>query len=191
MPPNATPETHIIYKTTNLINGKWYIGKHSKSNSSYLGSGVALKKAIKKYGRNNFKRETLIECNIANLDILEIEFIKRYDALSDPMSYNMNAGGTGGNSLLGYTDEQLKEFKSKCSHKGSKNGFFNKQHSQESIDTMIKKKTGMKYSSKRLFTEDQKKEIQLLHNSGMRTGAISRLFNTTGPTILRYIREIN
>ena len=40
----------IIYKTTNLINGKFYIGKDSKNDPNYLGSGKILKKAFKKYG---------------------------------------------------------------------------------------------------------------------------------------------
>ena len=43
----------IIYKTTNIINGKYYIGKDINNSSHYLGSGILLKKAIKKL-RSNF-----------------------------------------------------------------------------------------------------------------------------------------
>jgi group I intron endonuclease len=52
---------HTVYLTTNLINGKKYLGKHStnKIDDRYLGSGVLLLKAINKYGRKNFKKETL------------------------------------------------------------------------------------------------------------------------------------
>ena len=50
---------YIVYETTNLINGKYYIGVHKIDGSDYLGSGLALKAAIKKYGRKNFIRETL------------------------------------------------------------------------------------------------------------------------------------
>jgi hypothetical protein len=49
----------IIYKTTNLINNKIYIGKSNTNNSDYLGSGKRLKLAIKKYGKENFKKEML------------------------------------------------------------------------------------------------------------------------------------
>ena len=41
----------IIYKTTNQLNGKWYIGKDEKNNPKYLDSGVLLEQAIKKYGK--------------------------------------------------------------------------------------------------------------------------------------------
>lgn len=44
--------TYIIYKTTNLINDKIYVGKHNTSvNDGYLGSGKILKQSIKKYGK--------------------------------------------------------------------------------------------------------------------------------------------
>ena len=49
----------IIYKTTNLINGKTYVGKCVREDKSYYGSGKILKQAIKKYGKKNFIRETI------------------------------------------------------------------------------------------------------------------------------------
>ena len=54
---------HFVYETTNLINGKKYIGKHSTDdlNDGYLGSGKAIQQAIKKYGEKNFSRTILKE----------------------------------------------------------------------------------------------------------------------------------
>ena len=52
----------IIYKTTNLINGKFYIGQDSKNDPLYLGSGKLLHKAIKKYGIGNFRKDILEHC---------------------------------------------------------------------------------------------------------------------------------
>ena len=58
-----------IYLTTNLVNGKKYIGQHNGSiKDDYLGSGVLLVKAIKKYGKENFKKEILEERDITELD---------------------------------------------------------------------------------------------------------------------------
>lgn len=47
---------HIVYETTNLINGKIYRGVHSTNNinDGYLGSGIKFGRALKKYGKSNF-----------------------------------------------------------------------------------------------------------------------------------------
>lgn len=54
-----------IYKTINLINNKIYVGQH-KCNvfepDVYIGSGTLLRRAIQKYGTENFKNELLCEC---------------------------------------------------------------------------------------------------------------------------------
>ena len=57
----------FIYRTTNLINNKYY-GKHSTHNinDGYLGSGVLLYKAIKKYSKENFSRDILMFFNSEN-----------------------------------------------------------------------------------------------------------------------------
>ena len=89
---------HYIYKTTNLINGKTYIGKHSSQNietDNYLGSGKILKKAIKKYGRQNFKKQVLHvfsieeQAYLKQKDIVDQQFLSRKD------TYNITLGGRG------------------------------------------------------------------------------------------------
>lgn len=56
----------FIYKSTNLVNGKFYVGKHKIDSDSidyYIGSGTYFQNAVKKYGKENFKREILEWCN--------------------------------------------------------------------------------------------------------------------------------
>lgn len=89
---------YFIYETTNLINGKKYIGKHITDNldDGYLGSGIVLQNAIKKYGRENFKREILEFCeNEEQCYELEYEYIKNANAYSSSNYYNLSEGGKG------------------------------------------------------------------------------------------------
>ena len=107
---------YIVYKTTNLINGKIYIGVHRTNPDifdGYIGCGVTNKdrkkkttrgfpKAVQKYGYKNFKRETLFEFPDTEYgkeqaykkekEIVNINFIKRKD------TYNLITGGTKGKS---------------------------------------------------------------------------------------------
>ena len=92
----------IIYKTTNLVNGMWYIGmrKLRSKNDGYLGSGKRFKYAKKKYGKHNFKREILYAFdNKQNMIDKEIELITKV-VVNDEMCYNIRLGGEGGNEKL-------------------------------------------------------------------------------------------
>ena len=86
---------HIIYKTTNIINNKIYIGYHGTNEieDGYLGSGYDLKQAFKKYGKSNFQREVLfifdnpIEAYKKEREIVDEAFVARKD------TYNLTVGG--------------------------------------------------------------------------------------------------
>lgn len=89
---------YTIYKTVNLINGKMYIGKHATENigDDYLGSGLLLKKSIRKYGKENFKKEILyVFDNEEEMNRKEIEILNEH-ILKDDSYYNIAAGGQGG-----------------------------------------------------------------------------------------------
>jgi hypothetical protein len=110
---------YYIYLTTNLITGRKYIGKHyGEINDNYLGSGRDLVKDIKTLGKNNFKREILFisrtEEENANK---EREFIKAFDAVKNPLFYNIHEGGNGGNTTAGWSQKEKEEYAKKMSEK--------------------------------------------------------------------------
>ena len=87
----------IIYKTTNLINNKIYIGQDKNNDPNYLGSGDLIKRAIKKYGRENFLKEILCICNtIDELNDKERFYINKYSSINKKIGYNIAVGGTNG-----------------------------------------------------------------------------------------------
>ena len=89
---------HFIYKTTNILNNKFYIGMHSTTNlkDGYVGSGTHLRHAIRKYGVANFKFEIIEWCdNRENLIQREKEIITE-EYINDANCYNMKPGGSGG-----------------------------------------------------------------------------------------------
>lgn len=126
---------HYIYLTTNTINGMQYIGKHyGELDDSYLGSGKILKLAINKYGKENFTKSILY---ISNNDEENCEkekyYISLYKATTSPLFYNIHEGGSGGNTTIGYTEEEKAALKEKLSelNKGKNNGMYGKHHSEE------------------------------------------------------------
>ena len=81
----------IVYKTTNLVNGKIYVGKDRYNNPKYMGGGKLIKLAIKKYGKVNFIKEIIEECD--NLDILairELYWINLLKATNLNIGYNIS-----------------------------------------------------------------------------------------------------
>lgn len=92
----------IIYKTTNLLNGKIYVGFHkTDKEDGYLGSGKAILKAIKKYGKENFKRETLEIVNENNWEEREKFWISELKAQDKSIGYNICEGGNKGPTMYG------------------------------------------------------------------------------------------
>lgn len=90
-----------IYEIKNLINGKTYIGKHiSKSlPDSYLGSGVYLRRAIQKYGRENFQKTIICFAeNKKDLSEKEVYYIAK-EKSKGKAEYNLTWGGEGGDTL--------------------------------------------------------------------------------------------
>lgn len=108
--------TSWIYKTTNLINGKTYVGQYTGSESTfkyYMGGGKLLRKAVKKYGKENFKKEIIIQgCyNEDLLNELEIHYIQLYSPAFTSNSYNIDKGGNKNTSKTKKVKQYTKDGK--------------------------------------------------------------------------------
>lgn len=106
-----------IYKTTNRINGKVYIGqhKHSRYDEKYFGSGTLLKRAIAKYGIENFDNIMIDTCvSKDDMDKKEIKYIKEFNSTNNEKGYNLMTGGQGGD-ITGFLKESgtYEEWRSK------------------------------------------------------------------------------
>lgn len=176
----------FIYITTNLINGKKYLGqrKYDRNWERYLGSGVLIKQAIEKFGEENFKREIIAEAETRDeLNQLEIKLIEEYGCITDDNWYNVHFGGVGG-ALPGtlchnYGRVQTEEHKKRISEgmkktiteKGT-DGWKGRTHTQETKRKfgkpfhMINMKTGEKkvfHTKKECATETGLKEKSIYY----------------------------
>ena len=131
----------IIYLVTNLINNKKYVGMDSLNCPYYLGSGIYIKKAIKKYGRENFKKEILQVCETKE-ELLEFEkyWINFFDAVSDKNFYNIREGGQGGDIRYLLDDDKIEQWKKNISNgqKGKRKGIPLSESNKKGISEGLK-----------------------------------------------------
>lgn len=110
-----------VYKVTNKVNGKYYIGAHltKNLNDGYMGSGKNIQKAILKYGLGNFEKEILkFFDNMEDMYNYEKEIVTE-DFCKLKSVYNMAPGGSGGSILLNrkpFTGNHSIETKQKISN---------------------------------------------------------------------------
>ena len=147
-----------IYRITNKINGKTYIGQHKykKLNDSYMGSGINIRRAQKKYGMENFEKEILysrIQYK-ATADDMERFAIAKERALGKA-EYNIANGGQGGHivPITSETKRKISEAK-----KGKPGTWLGKHHSEES-----KQKMSESWKYDKHFTEETKKKLSEAH----------------------------
>jgi len=111
---------YYAYKITNITNNKFYVGVHSAHNfdDGYFGSGLVIKKAIKKYGKENFIKE-ILQCFVSKEEMYAYEKNFITEAfLQNPLVYNIACGGSGGSieqNRKSFTGKHTAETKAKIS----------------------------------------------------------------------------
>jgi hypothetical protein len=159
---------NLIYKTTNLINGKIYVGQHVQHDTSefdgYLGSGLLIKYSINKYGKENFIREIIeVLSNPELLNEREIFWIDQLSATDLSIGYNLTKGGDGQTPEFMIKKWQEPGYKEMVSEK-MKNVWADLEYKEIMIETFIKaqnrpeQKEKTSKSSKARWTEPEYKE---------------------------------
>ena len=119
MPRRKEKKYHFIYKITNKMNDKFYIGIHSTYNldDGYLGSGKIIRYSIKKYGKENHSME-ILEFFKDREHLLDGESkIVNEDLLKDPLCINLQLGGNNGWGIINGNSEIQKEKSKKGNEK--------------------------------------------------------------------------
>ena len=130
---------YYIYKITNINNGKFYIGSHKTRDldDGYFGSGIYLKRAIKRYGESVFIKENILYCE-SEEEMLrkETEFLQMF---RESNVYNLKFCSSGGNTRERYSEKQKQAYKQKLidnpncpiGKSGSANHMYGKKHTEE------------------------------------------------------------
>ena len=155
-----------VYKTTNNLNNKIYIGQHKSSvfDDKYIGSGKILLQAITKYGKDNFTTEVLEWCDSREqLNEKEIHYINKYNSTNNNIGYNICKGGNGGDVFSTLPAEhqlQLREqFSKSIKNKICiNNGIHNKYIMESDIVNYIQK--GWQLGSIKSISTDTKNKLK-------------------------------
>ena len=162
----------IVYKITNKINGKIYIGqtvqalKERWNKHCSVKRCLALSSAIKKYGKESFEIKVMVRCNsIEEMNHRETYYIKLFDTVA-PKGYNLTRGGRNGK----HVEETKKKIGDK--QRGNRNHNFGKKASAETRHKMSASQKGrVKTPEERaklsaantgaVFSEERKKNISI------------------------------
>jgi group I intron endonuclease len=195
----------IIYKITNKINNKFYIGAHKTEdlNDGYMGSGKILKRAINKYRIDNFIKEILFQCNSEEKMFQKEKEIITEELIKDKTCYNLKVGGEGGFDYLN------KRGLNKWSE--GNNPMYGKKHSPESLEKLRVASTGRKHTNETLVKMSLSNKFSLLSNEKLQEEIkndtlkenlnkllweipiyeIAKIYNVSSGTIHKLIKKLN
>lgn len=170
-----------IYKITNKINGKVYIGQSIDIDTRWrqhinAKDNFAIHRAIQKYGPENFNFEVLLECPAEMLNVWERDMIALYDCIS-PKGYNLTEGGEGYQCSEETRLKMSESMKGKpswkkgipCSEETKRKMSESKKGIHRSEETKIKISESMKGKKHQPLSAEHKRKISESHK-GLRKG---------------------
>lgn len=185
-----------IYKITNKVNGKSYIGQtrytvefrwrqhiHKKDN-------VYFHNAIHKYGIDNFTIEILEECKYEDLNSREIFYIAKYNTFKE--GYNLTIGGDGNRRLL--LDDKYDEIKELYLSGFSSNKIATLYNVDKVSIVKILKQLGVKIRSNKLSINNQEfKELVKDYKSGYSLKELAKRYNCSASGLKEFLirKEVN
>lgn len=157
---------YIVYKHTNIVNGKVYIGitrnnielRAGKNGHRYK-KNVLFSRAIEKYGWDKFRHDVVCEnLTLAEASAMEQKLIEEYHSNDSKYGYNLSSGGEGGNTGCTISDEWRKRRSEWYSGKnnpcygkfGASHPAYGCKHSEESKEAVRRALLGRKYSEETL-----------------------------------------
>lgn len=182
----------IIYKITNKVNGKSYIGQtrytiefrwkqhqHKKDNTYFHN-------AIHKYGVGNFSIEILEECDIDMMNAREIFYIAKFDTFRN--GYNLTIGGDGNRRLL--LDDKYDEITELYLSGFSSNKIASLYGVDKASIVKILRQLGVKIRNNNLNINHQE-FLELVHDykSGYSLRELAKRYDCTGPGLREYLQR--
>lgn len=154
---------YLIYKVTNTLNQKFYIGAHATTepNDRYFGSGVRLRNAIKKYGKHSFAKEILYSFNTSEemfakeAELVTEDFIARDDV------YNMHVGGHGAPRGNTYGKKSWRTGNEPFAFKEGNRAAAGNQHTAESRRAIGVAKLGNQHARGKIRSAETRRKISI------------------------------
>lgn len=180
----------IIYKITNKVNNKSYIGQtryslefrwrqhqHKKDNTYFHN-------AIKKYGVNNFELSVLEECDVEQLNSREIFYIAKYNTFQE--GYNLTIGGEGNRTLI--LDNKYDEIKELYLSGFSSNKVASLFNVDKSTIVKILKQLGVKIRNNKLNINNQEfKELVQDYQNGFSLRELAKRYDCSSTGLKEYL----